>query len=277
MKKVLAVLLAVVMAFSVVAVSAAAEETGATYKLSEMPRIGQASPDGEVAILKAGDVIEIGALTAKTKTLRVYYYPDAAAIGASNRKNVDWKDVKVPQYNLDTTKWTVDAEKGETVDDFMAKSPNYYKSFYTTADFVKGDTLTFTIADLGDVAMSRDSALLDRGEVPMDFALDGAKFLGWVMLKSSGNVSLSSTSMGGIELYALWDRDAAPEEPEEPDGPGYEESDDPVINAMNKVLYYIGVASGWIRAVPALLNAALAMILNTGVRNWLYGIFGIEA
>ena len=83
MKKVLAVLLAVVMAFSVVAVSAAAEETGATYKLSEMPRIGQASPDGEVAILKAGDVIEIGALTAKTKTLRVYYYPDAAAISAS--------------------------------------------------------------------------------------------------------------------------------------------------------------------------------------------------
>lgn len=276
MKKVLAVLLAVVMAFSVVAVSAAAEETGTTYTLSEMPRIGQASPSGEVAILKAGDVIEIGELTANTKTLRVYYYPDAAAISASNRKNVDWKDVKVPQYNLDTTKWVVDAEKGETVDDFMAKSPNYYKSFYTSADFVKGDTLAFTIADLGDVAMSRDSATLDRGEVPMDFALDGAKFLGWVMLKSSGNVSLSSTSMGGIELYALWDRDAAPD-PVEPDGPGYEESDDPVINAMNKVLYYIGVASGWIRMISQGLNSGLAMILKTGVRTWLYGIFGIEA
>ncbi|MGN0636671.1 MAG: hypothetical protein ACI4I5_10665 [Acutalibacteraceae bacterium] len=276
MKKVLAVLLAVVMAFSVVAVSAAAEETGATYKLSEMPRIAQASPDGEVAILKAGDEIEIGELTANTKTLRVYYYPDAAAIPASSRKNVDWKDVKVPRYNLDTTKWVVDAKKGETVDDFMAKSPNYYKSFYTTTDFVKGDTLTFTIADLGDVAMSRDSVPMDRGEAPIDFALDGAKFLGWVMLKASSYATATSSKEGSIELYALWDRDAAPD-PVEPDGPGYEESDDPVINAMNKVLYYIGVASGWIRAVPALLNAALAMILNTGVRNWLYGIFGIEA
>lgn len=275
MKKVLAVLLAVVMAFSFAALTAAAEETGSTYTLKDMPRIAQASPEGEVAILKAGDVIEIGELTAKTKTLRVYYYPDAAAIGASNRKNADWKDVKVPQYNLDTTKWVLDAEKGETVDDFMAKSPNYYKSFYTTADFVKGDTLAFTIADLGDVAMSRDSATLDRGEVPIDFALSGAKFLGWVMLKSSGNVTVTNTSAGSIELYALWDRDAASDP--EPEEPGYEQSDDPVVNAMNKVLYYIGVASGWIRAVPALLNAALAMILNTGVRAWLYGIFGIEA
>lgn len=277
MKKVLAVLLAVVMAFSFVSLSAAAEETGTAYTLKEMPRIAQASPDGEVAILHAGDVIEIGALTASKKTLNVYYYPDAAAIPASNRKNVDWKENKVPQYNLDTDKWVIDEKNGETKADFMAKSPNFYKSFYTTTNFQKGDTLTFTIADLGDVAMSRDSVPMDRGEAPIDFALDGAKFLGWVMLKSSGNVTATSSSAGSIELYALWDRDAAPEEPEKPDGPGYEESDDPVVNAMNKVLYYIGIASGWVRAVPALLNAALAMILNTGVRAWLYDLFGIEA
>lgn len=274
MKKVIAVLLAVVMAFSFVTLTAAAEETGKTYTLKDMPRIAQASPEGEVAILQAGDVIEIGALTATKKTLNVYYYPDAAAISAGNRKNVDWKENKVPQYNLDTDKWVIDEKNGETKADFMAKSPNYYKSFYTSANFQKGDTLSFTIADLGDVATARDSVPMDRGEAPIDFALDGATFLGWVMLKSSGNVTATSSSAGSIELYALWDRDAAPEEPEDP---GFEETDDPVVNAMNKVLYYIGVASGWVRAVPALLNAALAMLLNTGVRAWLYKLFGIEA
>ena len=98
MKKVIAVLLAVVMAFSFVTLTAAAEETGKTYTLKDMPRIAQASPEGEVAILQAGDVIEIGALTATKKTLNVYYYPDAAAISASTSGS--WGALPVPSASV---------------------------------------------------------------------------------------------------------------------------------------------------------------------------------
>ena len=99
MKKFLAVLLAVLMTFSVMAVGAAAEDqtaTGTVYEYSSkgIPRIK--SRDGEVTILQAGDVIRFAAVTANTTTtakrLEIRYYPDAASISLRSITNADWKE-----------------------------------------------------------------------------------------------------------------------------------------------------------------------------------------
>ena len=133
MKKVLAVLLAVLMTFGVFTAGASAEDaaTGTVYDIGAgaVPRI-KANTAGEVVILQAGDVIRFGAITAKTQRLEIRYYPDAASLAQKDIVNEDWKTNKVPQYSLDPTLWKLGSEKNQTVSDLMAKSPNYYKSFY---------------------------------------------------------------------------------------------------------------------------------------------------
>ena len=146
MKKVLAVLLAVVMAFSVCVVCVSAEDDGETpsgtvYPLTSagLGRINVGNSQ-EVLILQAGDQIQFGTVKAKTsetkyRTIRVLYYPDAAAIKSANVKNPNWQNEIVPKYNLDSEKWALDTENGQTAADLMAKSPNYFKSFYTSANY----------------------------------------------------------------------------------------------------------------------------------------------
>ncbi|MBQ7541727.1 MAG: hypothetical protein IJT44_05495 [Clostridia bacterium] len=291
MKKVLAVLLAVLMTLSVCVVCAAAEDgtTGTTYIVPSagLGRIKvKASNNAEVQILQGGDAIEFG--TTKTaQTIKVLYYPDAAAIKitTTNVKNVDWKDNKIPQYNLNPDNWQLD--EGQTAADLMAKSPNYFKSFYTTDTCEQSGTATAHIAGIGDLAHARDSAEVDRGDLengnPIDFDLPGVKFLGWALFDYSWSNSKSSAT---VTLYALWDRSAAstpdtpdePDKPDQPDNPDQPETYDTPIQAtlakwkakLEKLYNYavLGVSG---------LPAGLSMLLNGGFRTWIYGIFGIEA
>ena len=281
MKKVLAVLLAVLMTFSVISVCAAAEDSGATgtviqYVSTGIPRIA-ATTVGDVVILQAGDVIRFEEVTAATKSLEIVYHPDAASIKVKDVKNTDWLENKVPQYNLDTTKWEL--KEGQTVDSLLAKSPNYYKSFYTTADFVKGQVAEIAVTGLkGENAYARDSASVDRGFCPIDYELEGAKFLGWA-LNSYSTWKANKTDKIKIEVYALWDRDAAPEpenptEPVDPENPQY---DTPIQAALAKVLGFIDQAADWVKALPALVATVLPNWMNGLIRGWLYKLFGIEA
>ena len=280
MKKVLAILLAVLTVFSFTAVAASAEgeetpATGTVYKLSDKPAQITQKTDAEVVIFKDGDTIEFGTVTASTtkkpKAVEIVYYPDAASISATNIKNTNWKETVVPKYNLDTKVWEL--EKGQVVADLYAKSPNYYKTFYTTASFEKGEVASLPVVGLNSTAViGRDSAKVVRGVVPIDYKLDNATFVGWALYKYSWNASDTTTAT--VELYALWDRGHAPEQPTEP---AEEEGDDPIVNAMNKVLHAIDVVAGWIGAVPALVNIALSLVIETGLRNLLYKIFGIAA
>ena len=99
MKKALAVLLAVVMAFSVCVVCVSAEgdgepAAGTTYKVSDNPGRINANTSSDVVILQAGDTLEFGEVTAKTsetkyRTIEVIYYPDAASIKSSAIKNAN--------------------------------------------------------------------------------------------------------------------------------------------------------------------------------------------
>ena len=276
MKKILAVLLAVLMAFGVMGIGAAAEDAGGTvYSFSTAPRIK--SNNGPVTILQAGDVIQFEKLTAATKRLEIIYYPDAASIKVKDVTNDDWKTNVIPQYNLDSSKWELDKEKGQTVDDLMAKSPNHFKSFYNYAEFVKGDVPEITITGLNaESIFSRDSAGVDRGESPIDFALDNATFVGWALYNYKW--AKDKTSLSTIEVYALWDRGHAPEKPVEPENPeGSTEYTSPIQAALAKVLYYIGEAKTWIGLVPEALSTAIGNYLDGLIRNWLYGLFGIEA
>ena len=280
MKKVLAVLLAVLMTFSVLAVGAAAEDEGTgtvyTYTSAGIPRMK--ALNGEVTILQAGDIIRFASLTAATKRVDIRYYPDAASLKASSITNTDWKTNKIPQYNLDSSKWEL--KQGQTVNDLMAKSPKYYKSFYNYADFVKGEVPEIQITGLNAEALyARDSANVDRGEAPIDFALEGAKFVGWALYDYVWKAN--STSTATIDVYALWERGAAPEtptEPEQPDTPDTpDEPQNPIEAAYAKVMYYIGEAAKYIRMVPPALSTIVPNWLDGLIRNWLYGLFGIEA
>ena len=294
MKKALAVLLAVVMAFSVCVVCVSAEDDGgsSTGTVYTIPSAGlgriNVNTAVEVQILQAGDSIEFGEVTAKTtetkfRTIQVIYYPDAASIKATNVKNPDWRDNVVPKYNLDNEKWQL--AEGQSAADLMAKSPNYFKSFYSTANFQKGEIATAQIVGIGDLAHAKDSAGVDRGDLengnPIDFALSGAKFLGWALYKYD-SWKASGTGTLTVEVYALWERGAAPEEkpdenPDEPTNPDQPvEGDTPVQTAMNKVLAKIAEIFDWLKIVNA-VPAALAKLLNDGVRSWLYKLFEIEA
>lgn len=296
MKKALAVLLAVVMAFSVCVVCVSAEDdgeaaTGTTYKYADNPgriTVKAAQDETEVVILQAGDKLEFGEITInkeeKFQTIKVIYYPDAASIKSGTIKNVNWSEVVVPKYNLDSEKWALDTENGQTAADLMAKSPNYFKSFYTTADFHKKEIACAEIVGLNDIAHARDSAGVDRGDLengnPIDFALPGAKFLGWA-LYSYGKWRSSDASTLNVEVYALWERGAAPEEkPDEPDEPVDPETPTeyatPIQATMAKWLAKIAEIFGYAKlagAVPGMLGE----ILGAKVRAWLYKQFGIEA
>ena len=297
MKKALAVLLAVVMAFSVCVVCVSAEDDGETpagtvYALTSAG-LGRINVKNtlDVVIFQAGDRIEFGTVTVKTsetkfRTIKVNYYPDAASIKSTNVKNPQWQDEMVPKYNLDSEKWTLDTTNGQTAADLMAKSPNYFKSFYTTANFFKGDTACADIVGIGDLAHARDSAGIDRGDLengnPIDYALPGAKFLGWA-LYNYDTWKANGTGVLNVELYALWERGAAEEQPTEPEEPEEPvEPDAPVEYAtpiqatlakwlakIAEIFDYIGLAT----ALPAGLN----LLLNGVVIEWLYGLFGIEA
>ena len=290
MKKVLAVLLAVLMAFSVcvLCVSAEDETTGTVYKYADgLPRIKQ-NVKGPVIILQGGDSIEFATVTANTsstlKRIEVIYYPDAASIKASNIRNTDWKENQVSKYNLDSEKWQLAA--GQTAADLMAKSPNYFKSFYTYEEFEKGKLAEAKVVGMGDLAHARDSAGIDRGDLengnPIDYTLDGAKFVGWALYDYT-TWQPGKTTTVRVEVYALWDRGAAPETPDEPekpdqpDNPDTTEYDTPIQATLAKWLAkleeYFSYAVLGISALPA----ALAMLLNDGFRNWIYGVFGIEA
>ncbi len=296
MKKALAVLLAVLMVFSVCVVCVSAEddggtETGTTYTWSSSPGLGRinakASDDTmEVVIFQPGDKLFFGEVTAKTtdtkfRTIQVIYYPDAASIKSNSIKNVDWQTNAVPKYNLDTEKWALDEENGQTAADLMAKSPNHFKTFYTSEDFKKGDPAGATILGMGDLAHARDSAGIDRGDLengnPIDFNLSGSKFVGWA-LYSYGSWKADKTGLLSVEVYALWDRGAAPEEkpdePDEPDGPT--EYATPIQATLAKWIAKIEEIFGYAKLVNA-LPAGLAKLLGDGVRKWLYQLFGIEA
>lgn len=289
MKKVLAVLLAVLMAFSVCAlcVSAEDETAGTVYKYADgLPRI-KATAKGPVIILQGGDSIEFGAITANTnstaKRIEVIYYPDAAAVKASNIRNSDWKETQVSKYNLDSEKWQTG--EGQTAADLMAKSPNYFKTFYTYEEFLRGDVAVAKIAGMGDLAHARDSAGIDRGDLEngnaIDYTLNGAKFVGWALYDHT-TWQANKTATVRVEVYALWDRGAAPEtpdEPEKPDTPDTPEGeyDTPIQATLAKWLAKIEEIFSYIEMGVAGLPAALAMLLNDGFRNWIYGIFGIEA
>lgn len=291
MKKALAVLLAVVMAFSACVICVSAEDDGetakgTTYYLTDNPGRINVNTGSEVVILQAGDTIEFGTVTAKTsKPVEVIYYPDAASIKSSAIKNTDWSETVVPKYNLDSEKWTLDTENGQTAADLMAKSPNYFKSFYTTASFSKGETASATFVGLNDIAHARDSAGVDRGDLengnPIDFALPGAKFLGWA-LYSYGTWRPKETSAERVEVYALWERSPAEEKPDEPDDPDKPvdpqeptEYATPIQATLAKWLAKIEEIFNYanlVGAVPGMLGEAL----GGAVRKWLYGVFGIE-
>lgn len=291
MKKALAVLLAVLMAFSVCVVCVSAEgdseTTGTVYTIPStgLGRIN-VNTDVEVLILKGGDRIEFGTVTAKTteakpKIIEVYYYPDAASIKSSAIKNPDWKNNVVPKYNLDSEKWQL--KEGETAADLMAKSPNYYKTFNTSVGFQKGDVAVADILGLnGAPAHAKDSAGVERGDLengnPIDYALPGAKFVGWALYKN-GTWDASKTDKVTVELYALWDRGAAPEEkpddkPDNPDEPT--EYATPIQETLAKWLAKIAEIFDYLTIVNA-VPGGLAKLLNDGVRSWLYQLFGIEA
>ena len=272
MKKILAVLLAALMAFGAVSIGAAAEDAGGTvYPYLTTPRIK--SNNGPVTILQAGDVVQFDK-PSKQQRIEIIYYPDAASLKAKDLTNDDWKNNAVPQYNLDSTKWEL--KKGQTVDDLMAKSPKHYKSFYNYAEFAQGETVEITVMGLNaESVFARDSAGVDRGEAPIDFALDNATFVGWAFYAYSWSKSSSSAT---ITVYALWDRGHAPEKPVEPVEPtDPTEYSSPIQEALAKVLYYIGEARHWIGLVPEALSAAIGNYLDGLIRNWLYGLFGIEA
>ena len=294
MKKVLAVLLAMLMTFSVCVICVAEEgeeeTTGTVYKQADgLDRIkyNSAKP---VIILQGGDTIEFAAVTANTsskaKSIEVIYYPDAASIKATNIRNPDWKDNQVTKYNLDTEKWTPD--EGQTVADLMAKSPNYFKTFYTYGEFLKGEVAVAPIAGIGDLAHARDSAGIDRGDLengnPIDYALAGSKFVGWA-LYDVGSWKASDTKVVRIEVYALWERSASsstPDQPTDPDQPDPEnptepEYDTPIQATLAKWLAAVEKGFSWVSVAVSGLPAAIAMFLNDGFRNWIYDLLGIEA
>ena len=296
MKKALAVLLAIVMAFSVCVVCVSAEASGetaagTTYTWSgTIPRVNAKDKDDatEVLILQGGDVIEFGEVTAKTtdtkfRTIEVIYYPDAAAIEETTIKNVNWKNEIVPKYNLDPNKWNVDKENGQKPEDLMAKSPNRFKSFYTSADFKKGDIAVAPIVGMGENAHARDSADIDRGDTvngnPIDFALPGCKFLGWA-LYSTGSWKASGTGVLRVVVYALWERNAAAATPDEnedeekePEAP--KEYATPIQATLAKWLAKIAEIFEWLKLAPS-IPVALTKLLNDNVYPWLYEKLGIE-
>ena len=279
MKKILAVLLAVLMAFSVLSVGAAAEGDDAqgtvyTYSSAGIPRIKSAND--EVTILQAGDIIRFETLKAATKRIEIRYYPDAASIKARDITNKDWKENKVPQYNLDSTQWEL--KEGQAVEDLLAKSPNYYKSFYNYADFVKGETVEIQVTGLNaETLYARDSANVDRGESPIDFALENATFVGWALFNYSWKNDKSTST---VEVYALWDRGAAPEKPTDVDPDKPVEPTEPqnkIQATYAKVMAFIEEIAGYIAMVPSAFSTVIPNYVDGLIRNWLYGLFGIEA
>lgn len=288
MKKVLAVFLCVLMTFSVLAVCASAEDEtdGNVYTYaSGLPRINVATED-EVLILQAGDIVRFEKVTANTsskpKRLEIRYYPDAAAIERENISNTDWLENKTQQYNLDPANWEL--KEGQSASDLMAKSPNYYKTFYNYAEFLKGEVPEITVTGLNaESVFARDSAKVDRGEAPIDFALEGATFVGWALYKYTW--APRSTADASIEVYALWDRDAAPvkpDEPVDPDNPPVDpdkpvEYDTPVQEFYAKFMAKYEEIVGWIKALPVAISTVLPNYLNGIVREWLYNLFKIEA
>lgn len=297
MKKALAVLLAVVMAFSVCVVCVSAEDdgetaAGTTYYVKDKPGRITANTQDEVVILQGGDTLEFGTVTAKTsetkfKTIEVVYYPDAASIPSGNIQNTNWSEVVVPKYNLDAENWKLN--EGQAAADLMAKSPNYFKSFYTTANFKKGDLASVTFVGLNDNehrAHAKDSAGIDRGDLengdPIDFALPGTNFLGWA-LYSYGTWRADKIDTLRVVVYALWERSAAedkPDEPEKPDEPvdpqEPTEYATPIQATLAKWLAKIEEIFDYLKLAPA-VPTMLGEVLGGAVRTWLYGLFGIEA
>lgn len=268
MKKILAILLAILTTFSFITVSAAAEDTSETeteftgtlyeYTSAGVPRIN-ANTEGEVIILQPGDRFQFEVLTGSSKNVEVIYYPDVASIKATNIKNAVWKQKALDEKYADMT--------------VFAASPNKYKSFYTVASFVKNDLVTVDIIGPGALANTRDAAGEDRGEANIDYELAGAKFIGWALYKYTW--SKSNTTKASLELYAVWDRTAGGEDDGGEEGPVIDPNASPIKQALDTVLYYIDFVSGWIKAVPALLNTFFSMFISTKLKPWLYSIFGI--
>ncbi len=267
MKKLLAILLAVLTVFSFMTVSVAAEDTTETeteftgklyeYTTAGVPRIN-ANTEGDVIIMQPGDRFKFDVSKATKKTVEVIYYPGVASIKATNIKNAAWKQKALDEKYAEMT--------------VFAASPNKYKSFYTSTDFAKGDEVVLDIIALGTVAGARDGAGEERGEAAIDYELDGAKFVGWAIYKYSWS---NTTAKSSLELYAVWDRTAGGDTDDGEEGPVLNADDSPIKQALDTVLYYIDFVSGWLKAVPALLNTFFSMFISTKVKPWLYGIFGI--
>lgn len=271
MKKLLAILLAIITVFSFATVSVSAEETTETekeftgtlyeYVSTGVPRIN-GTTEGEVVIFQPGDRFQFDTVKAKTANIEVVYYPDVASIKATNIKNAAWSQKALDEKFAEMT--------------VFAASPNKYKSFYTTTSFVKGDVVTVDILGLGDVTSTRDSAGKDRGEAAIDYELNGAKFIGWALYKHTWSNS-NSTTKGSLEVYAVWDRTAGNDDSGEDDkneGPVLNENDSPIKQALDTVLYYVDMVSGWLKLVPTALNTVFSLFTST-IQKWLYQMFGI--
>lgn len=298
MKKVLATLLAVLLTFSVIAVCNVSAEDDAepagnvyTWTGGDNPIVALNKADGEVTLLQNGDVIRFDEITAagataeKPKYVDFVYHPDAAELSTS-QSNRYWKETIIPQYELDTKKWDVDTKNGEAVADYYAKSPNYYKTFLSSASFVKGDSPEITVVGLNaDALVARDSEPRERGVAPIDFALhnekfSNGKFLGWVVSKA---VTWSKTSNAKvtIDLYALWDRHPGEEPSTAPatTKPGSDESkvyDNPIAKALDAVLNFIETIRGYLILLPGAVGPVISIFLTGTLKPLLYRLFGVE-
>ncbi|MBQ3150841.1 MAG: hypothetical protein IJB86_06315 [Clostridia bacterium] len=271
MKKILAILLAILTVFSFATVSVAAEETteteevftGTLYKYADgLPRIN-ANTEGEVIILQAGDRIQFEAITSKSKTVEVIYYPDVVSIAEKSILNPIWSQKATDEKYAEIKTY--------------ATSPMKYKSFVSSNDFVKGEVVYADIIGIGDDAVAKDGAGEIRAEAaPIDYALSGAKFVGWALYKYSSWKATNTTKVT-IEVYAVWDRDAGEaDDGGEDEGPVVDPNASPIKQALDKVIYYLDIAAGFIKAIPQALNSVISLFFSTGFKNWLYGLFGIE-
>ncbi len=301
MKKVLAVLLAVMMAFSVIAVCVSAEDAEPAGKVYTWPAGNNtlsmiSKKDGKVvSLLQGGDVVQFEKITSNKatvdapKAVEFIYYPDAATI-SSSISNVDWKENVIPKYDLDTKKWKIDTDKGDTVANHLAKSPSFYKTFVTSENFIKDDVPEITVIGLNaGTAIGKDSAGIVRGEGPIDYALGDTAFLGWAVYKVTWNKS--NNSKATVELYALWERTPAsdddnptePENPSEPEKPTEPDTpevtyDSPVKAALAKILAFFDKIRDYASiAGDGALGGVIYMFLDGTVRPWLYEKLGIEA
>ncbi len=268
MKKILAILLAILTVFSFATVSVAAEETtetedtftGTLYENASTLGTIAANSEKEVVIFKPGDKIQFSEVT-KAKKIEIIYYPDVAKIETAKIKNESWlqkaTDEKYAELKV------------------FAESPKKYKTFSETITIPSGGVREADIKGLGDNAVAKDSAGEIRAEAaPIDYALSGAKFVGWAYYEYKWT---SSSYTCKVTLYAVWDRNAGDtDDGKDDEGPVIDPNDSPIKQALDKVIYYLDIAAGFIKAIPQALNSVLSLFFSTGFKNWLYGLFGIE-